>query len=493
MNEFVILNSRHLENMEGGSSDDEGYKHSSHKADTQLIRDTLTSVGIKFIIWDESDITRKKTSERVGPGVIIVPSMRVCSEEAFQKLLAFAAAGWLVFTSVDAFYYTRSSLGRTRRVQSERTKSVFLLYDGSSVSSRLLTKGSTSFPATLFGWLTQELPIHSQYSSFIQAIVGEGQALSTHGRIEIEEAVNPRKNRMTDTALRGKTVPAFAIREYPSGGLFIYACFNLVKLTNFKQIFQNIARFRANAAQSLPPMIQEPASQDKQTPTLRGSIDKNSAARVDIIQTVKTPLGFFTLVVLVVEVILGIAANFSQGTDRTYLIVGMLSLIFLLVIIVAGLAVFRPEALSGQRPIVLLEGTSQNLWRTSKSNEWGIKITSHDNHTKVMDVSTFFELSGTYEQPVPEGSLPVFVLYENDYWPAMRPGQYVASNGVWRAQVSLGGKPGPRLLLVTVIGKTTQEFVKKYWQMGDSNDDWRSLKPPIPDLVECDRVIVNRL
>ncbi|MCK4488198.1 MAG: hypothetical protein KAU38_15750 [Desulfobacterales bacterium] len=73
--------------------------------------------------------------------------------------------------------------------------------------------------------------------------------------------------------------------------------------------------------------------------------------RLDVIQTVKTPLGFFTLAVLVVEVILGISANFSQGTDRTYLIIGMLGLIFLLVIIVAGLAIFRPEALSGKRPL----------------------------------------------------------------------------------------------------------------------------------------------
>ena len=75
-----------------------------------------------------------------------------------------------------------------------------------------------------------------------------------------------------------------------------------------------------------------------------------SASRVDIIQMVKTPLGFFTLIVLVVEVILGISANLSQGADRTYLIIGMLILIFLLVIIVAGLAFFRPEALSGKRP-----------------------------------------------------------------------------------------------------------------------------------------------
>lgn len=82
---------------------------------------------------------------------------------------------------------------------------------------------------------------------------------------------------------------------------------------------------------------------------IQNSSGQASSNRVDIIQAVRTPLGFFSLVVLVVEVILGVTANFSQGIDRTYLIVGMLILIFFLVIIVAAFAFFRPEALSGER------------------------------------------------------------------------------------------------------------------------------------------------
>jgi len=80
--------------------------------------------------------------------------------------------------------------------------------------------------------------------------------------------------------------------------------------------------------------------------------NSSQSNRVSIIETVQTPLGFFTLTVLVVELILGIAANFSQGSDRSYLIVSMIALIFLLVAIVAGFAFFRPEALSGRRPVV---------------------------------------------------------------------------------------------------------------------------------------------
>jgi hypothetical protein len=79
--------------------------------------------------------------------------------------------------------------------------------------------------------------------------------------------------------------------------------------------------------------------------------NENQSGRVHIIETVQTPLGFFTLTVLIVEVILGITTNFSQGSERNYLIISMVALIFLLIFIVAGFAYFRPEALRGKRPI----------------------------------------------------------------------------------------------------------------------------------------------
>ena len=71
--------------------------------------------------------------------------------------------------------------------------------------------------------------------------------------------------------------------------------------------------------------------------------------RVAIINTVQTPLGFFVLVVLIVEVIFGIISGLATGNDRTYLIFGMLALIFLLVVIVSFMAIFHPEALYGKR------------------------------------------------------------------------------------------------------------------------------------------------
>ncbi len=75
----------------------------------------------------------------------------------------------------------------------------------------------------------------------------------------------------------------------------------------------------------------------------------NQSNRVRIIETVQTPLGFFTLTVLVVEVILGLVVNFNQEPDRTYLIIGMLILIFLLIVIVSAFTYLNPEALTGKR------------------------------------------------------------------------------------------------------------------------------------------------
>ena len=72
--------------------------------------------------------------------------------------------------------------------------------------------------------------------------------------------------------------------------------------------------------------------------------------RANIIRAIETPLGFFALVVLIVEVMFGIIAAMSQGSDRTWLIAAMVILIFFLVIVVASLAIWRPESLSGQRP-----------------------------------------------------------------------------------------------------------------------------------------------
>jgi|GEM_PF-3480143 len=102
----------------------------------------------------------------------------------------------------------------------------------------------------------------------------------------------------------------------------------------------------------------QPDSTQPKTPLEKGS-------RVSIINTVQTPLGFFVLVVLIVEAILGITASSSSGNDKTFLIGGMLALIFLLVLIVSGMAVFKPPSLYGKAPTtqtnVVISSVSQDI------------------------------------------------------------------------------------------------------------------------------------
>jgi hypothetical protein len=78
-----------------------------------------------------------------------------------------------------------------------------------------------------------------------------------------------------------------------------------------------------------------------------------AGSRLDIIRTVQSPLGFFVLVVLVVEAIIGGVAGFSGANERLYIISIMAGIVILLVLTVTSLAWFRPEALEGKRAPVL--------------------------------------------------------------------------------------------------------------------------------------------
>jgi hypothetical protein len=89
-------------------------------------------------------------------------------------------------------------------------------------------------------------------------------------------------------------------------------------------------------------------------------------SRVSIITAVQTPLGFFVLVVLIVEVIFGMILLQIDGADRTFIIRSMIGIIIALVLIVAGIAVWRPSALTGKDPrqrtkVSLLIGPPEEL------------------------------------------------------------------------------------------------------------------------------------
>ena len=72
-----------------------------------------------------------------------------------------------------------------------------------------------------------------------------------------------------------------------------------------------------------------------------------SPSRLDVIGAVTSPLGFFTLVVLIAESLFGLllAVNKVPENMRSGLIWAMVALIFFLVVAVAGMAILRPESL----------------------------------------------------------------------------------------------------------------------------------------------------
>ncbi len=91
--------------------------------------------------------------------------------------------------------------------------------------------------------------------------------------------------------------------------------------------------------------------------TTRAKASKGS--RAEIIRAVGTPLGFFTLIVLAAETIVGAVALATSGEERTQLLLGMLALLLFLIAVVALLAAFRPGSLDATRPTSPEVGTQE--------------------------------------------------------------------------------------------------------------------------------------
>jgi hypothetical protein len=77
------------------------------------------------------------------------------------------------------------------------------------------------------------------------------------------------------------------------------------------------------------------------------------SGRASIIRSVQTPLGFLSLLVLVVEVILGGLAIRATGTDFTILVAGMLAILFaslVAVLVIARRSSATPFAVPARTP-----------------------------------------------------------------------------------------------------------------------------------------------
>jgi hypothetical protein len=83
--------------------------------------------------------------------------------------------------------------------------------------------------------------------------------------------------------------------------------------------------------------------------------------RVKVLETVQSPLGFFSLVVLVVELILGVLAAKATGIDFTILVVSMVVMLFLLVLLV--------DRAIRKDPSILLASGKQNAVEKQNTNQ----------------------------------------------------------------------------------------------------------------------------
>ncbi|HLF25510.1 MAG TPA: hypothetical protein VJG32_04185 [Anaerolineae bacterium] len=86
-----------------------------------------------------------------------------------------------------------------------------------------------------------------------------------------------------------------------------------------------------------------------------------SEERRSLIEAIKTPLGFYSLVILIVDAsFMGLAVT-SSGNERTVLVYAVMGIMVLLVLTVGGIAVWKPEALWGKRYLALEESFARAL------------------------------------------------------------------------------------------------------------------------------------
>ncbi|MBM3130523.1 MAG: hypothetical protein FJ009_18080 [Chloroflexi bacterium] len=120
--------------------------------------------------------------------------------------------------------------------------------------------------------------------------------------------------------------------------------------------------------------------------------------------------------------------------------------------------------------------------------EYGIKIAAPKNGAQI---NSHFEMVGTYRKKPSNGcNLQVFVVYrENqEYWPARSTVTFDTERKTWHAQVHIGGNPGPRRIVVAVVGQGGQALWDYYFKVGKETERWPSIHVLTPDTIECDEI-----
>lgn len=148
--------------------------------------------------------------------------------------------------------------------------------------------------------------------------------------------------------------------------------------------------------------------------------------------------------------------------------------------------------------LLIWKERNKHTHEVSKMPEkYGLKIV-HPDKTQISECGPNLELSGTYQHKPPAESVQVYVVIRNKYWPIMKPGHFYAAQGVWRANVHLGGESGPRTIVLAVAQEVGQALYNYYWKVADEAEQWFSIETPTadiealaPEIVECDRVNIS--
>lgn len=240
MNEIIILRSSYLIQLEGDSASSSGYKYSHHNSGVETTEKGLNDANIPYVIWEENEFKAKKNILiKQGQKIVVVPEMRVCAEDTFQILIECAENGWTIFSIYDSFYFTQLASKEPQRVVSQRIRELFQLSKQSDAETKWFSVAELYFSNTRFSWLTKGLPSPHSYPEInMLGVIGQSDVLSRHGEVHCVELVKKGDN--SEAVRKESTFPAFIIREFDTGGLFIYACFTLRKIASYKRIFKNL-------------------------------------------------------------------------------------------------------------------------------------------------------------------------------------------------------------------------------------------------------------
>ena len=125
----------------------------------------------------------------------------------------------------------------------------------------------------------------------------------------------------------------------------------------------------------------------------------DDSQRTKIIEAVRTPLGIFTLIVLVVEGVLGAVTATGGATDpnRTLLISSMIGIIVLLIVTVGVIAFVKPEALWGKRYSALEDQFADSLgkdifeaWNPYLANDQTSRLEAYNFLQSVLEDSMYY-------------------------------------------------------------------------------------------------------